>query len=103
MTTNATTPENAKQKDGLGFRILLKIASAVGIGWQVMLVIVRVIGIIVALIAGPVVGIITLIAFPEAHALIHWAAFLVTPFIVWGLTELFIWYYSSPIDTLIIY
>lgn len=99
MTTNAT-PENAKKKDGLGFRILLKLAEAFGIGWAIMLVIIRVVGIIAALIAGPVVGIIVLVAFPEAHTLIHWGAFLLTPLVVWGLTELVIWYYSSPLDTL---
>lgn len=98
MTTELQA-ENAKRKGGLGFRILLGIAGAIGIGWQVMLVIIRVLGIIAGLILSPIVGIIVLATFPHAPTLIHWAAFLLTPFIVWGLTELFIWFNSDPITS----
>lgn len=103
MKKNELPAESAQQKDGIGFRILLKFAAIFGLGWAVMLVIVRILGIIVSLIVGPIVGVTVLLMFPEAHTLVHWAAFIFTPLIVWGITELFIWYYSSPIDTLLIY
>jgi hypothetical protein len=95
---NLPTAPVKKKKDGFAYRALLKIAAVVGIGWAVMLVIVRVLGIILGLIAAPIVGFTVLILFPEASTLFHTLAFVLPPFIVWGAAELFIWYYNSPID-----
>lgn len=99
MTTEATN--NPKPKDSLGYKILLKIAGAIGIGWAVLLVIIRVLGIIFGIAAGVIVGIIALVAAPEASALIHWAAFLVPPLVVWGAAELFIFFYPDPLEAFV--
>lgn len=100
MTTE-TSVNQPKRKRGIGSRILLGIAGVIGIGWQVMLVIIRVLGIVAGIILSPIVGIIVLASFPEAPSLVHWAAFILTPFIVWGLTELFIWFNSDPLESLV--
>lgn len=98
MTTEAT---NTRRRDGIGYRILLGIASAIGIGWAVLLVIVRVLGIILGIVAGVIVGIIALVAAPEAPAILHWLAFLAPPFIVWGAAELFIFFYPDPLEAFV--
>lgn len=100
MTTDATN-KNTKRKEGIGYKILLGIAGTIGIGWAVLLVIVRVLGIVLGITAGVIIGIIALIAAPEASALIHWAAFLAPPLIVWGAAELFIFFYPDPLEAFV--
>jgi hypothetical protein len=100
MTTDATN-NPAKRKEGIGYKILLGIAGAIGIGWAVLLVIIRVLGIVFGIVAGVVIGIIVIVAAPEASALIHWLAFLAPPLIVWGAAELFIFFYPDPLEAFV--
>lgn len=100
MTTDATR-KNTKRKEGIVYKAVLGIAGAIGVGWAVLLVIVRVLGIVLGITLGIIIGIITLIAAPEASALVHWAAFLAPPLIVWGAAELSIFFYPDPLEAFV--
>lgn len=89
-----------EKRDGFGYKVLLKLAAAFGIGWQVMLVVVRIIGYLVAPAVGLIIGFASLFLFPEAHGALIAAAFILPPLLTIGATELFIWFYQSPVDAL---
>jgi hypothetical protein len=97
MNSEPLTGVISERKDSFGQKVLFKLAATIGIGWQVMLLILRFAGIVVGVTAGIIIGILYLVMASDPVGLLIATAFIAPPIVIIGITELWIWLNPDPV------